>query len=250
MDLQGKTALITGGAHRVGGALTRSLAEAGANVVINYHSSADAAEALAAELRALDVGALPFQADVTDRAQVQAMVDAATAQFGGVDVLVNSASLFKPTPFPTDDVTAWQTVTRILVDGPFYCANAVAPGMQTRGAGLIINILDLAAWEPWKNFTGHCVGKAALLAFTRQLALELAPEVRANGIAPGLVLPPPGFDEEQIARSARETLLARWGSPDDVAQALLFLVQADYITGEIITVDGGKRFGAQKSAEA
>ncbi|MGC9400044.1 MAG: SDR family NAD(P)-dependent oxidoreductase [Anaerolineae bacterium] len=249
MDLQGKTALVTGGAHRVGGAMTRALAEAGANVVINYHSSAHAAEALAEEVRALGVGALPFQADVTDAARVQAMVDAAQERFGAVDVLINSASLFKPTPFPMDDFADWHTVTDILLNGPFYCANAVAPGMLTRGRGVIINIIDLSAWEPWPNFAAHCVGKAGLLAFTRQLALELAPTVRANAIAPGPVLPPPDYDEAKIRRTARRTLLQRWGSVADVVDAMLYLVRADYVTGDVIIVDGGERYGHRKSPD-
>ncbi len=249
MNLQGKTALITGGAHRVGGAMTRALAEAGANVVINYRSSADAAEAMAEEVRALGVGALPFQADVTDAARVQAMVDAAQERFGAVDVLVNSASFFKPTPFPMDDFADWHTVTSILLDGPFYCANAVAPGMLERGRGVIINIVDLSAWEPWPNFAAHSVGKAGLLALTRQLALELAPAARANAIAPGPVLPPPDYSEEKIKRTGKKTLLNRWGSVQDVVDAMLYLVKADYVTGEVITVDGGERYGHRKSGD-
>jgi 3-oxoacyl-[acyl-carrier protein] reductase/pteridine reductase len=249
MDLQGKTALITGGAHRVGGAITRALAAAGANVVINYRSSADAAEAMAEEVRALGVGAHPFQADVTDAARVQAMVDAATERFGSVDVLVNSASLFKPTPLPMDDYADWHYVTNILLDGPLYCANAVAPGMLERGRGVILNIIDLSAWEPWPNFAAHSVGKAGLLALTRQLALDLAPDVRANAIAPGPVLPPPDYSEEKIARTGKKTLLNRWGEATDVSDAVLFLVRADYITGETITIDGGERYGHRKAGD-
>ncbi len=249
MDLQGKTALITGGAHRVGGAMTRALAAAGANVIINYRSSADAAEAIAEEVRALGVGALPFQADVTNATRVQAMVDAATERFGSVDVLINSASLFKPTPFPMDDFGDWHLVTSILLDGPVYCANAVAPGMLEHARGVIINIIDLSAWEPWPNFAAHCVGKAGLLAFTRQLALELAPDVRANAIAPGPVLPPPDYSEEKIERTGKKTLLNRWGSAQDVVNAMLYLVKADYVTGEIITVDGGERYGHRKAGD-
>jgi pteridine reductase len=118
--------------------------------------------------------------------------------------------------------------------------------MLGRGAGAIINIVDLSAWNPWPNFLAHSVGKAGLLAMTRQMALELAPTVRANAIAPGPVLPPSGYSEERNAASARRTLLERWGNPEDVALAVKFLVEADYITGEVITVDGGERFGHNK----
>ena len=115
-----------------------------------------------------------------------------------------------------------------------------------RGAGAIVNIVDLSAWEPWPRFAAHSVGKAALLALTRQLALEFAPLVRVNAVAPGPVLPPPNYSQEKIARTARRTLLERWGKPEDVAAAVLFLIQADYITGDTITVDGGERLAGRK----
>jgi 3-oxoacyl-[acyl-carrier protein] reductase/pteridine reductase len=248
MEITGKTALITGGAHRVGKAITMALARAGANVVINYHSSADAAETTAAEARALGVEALPIQADIADDKQVETMAQTARQHFGSVDILINSASLFGKITFPTDDLDTWRRVTRISIDGAFYCANAVAPMMLARGEGVIINIIDLSAWEPRRHFTAHGVGKAGLLALTRQLALELAPTVRVNAVAPGPVLPPPDYDEAQRARLARQTLLERWGSPDDVAGAVMFLIGADYITGEVIVVDGGERFGRGKRA--
>lgn len=246
MDPKGKTALVTGGAHRVGKAITLALARAGANVVINYHSSAGAAEATTAEVGELGVGALSARADVSDRQQVEAMVAKASERFGSIDILVYSASRFEKTPFPTQDTTAWHRVTDILIHGSFYCANAVAPLMLERGEGTIVNIVDLSAWEPWPNFAAHSVGKAGLMALTRQLALELAPTVRVNAVAPGPVLPPPDYDEAQTARAAQRTLLNRWGVADDVAQAVMYLVQADYVVGEVIIVDGGERFGHRK----
>jgi 3-oxoacyl-[acyl-carrier protein] reductase/pteridine reductase len=115
--------------------------------------------------------------------------------------------------------------------------------MLARGAGAILNIVDLSAWQPFAGYGAHSVGKAALLALTRQLAVELAPVVRVNAIAPGPVLPPPDFTEEQTARVARGTLLKRWGAPQDVTQAARFLLEAAYITGEVLTVDGGERYG-------
>lgn len=246
MNPEGKTALITGGAHRVGKAITLALARVGANVVINYHTSSDAAEATAVEAGNLGVEALVVQASVSDRQQVEAMVAAARDRFGAIDILVNSASHFEKTPFPSDDVAAWHRVTDILIHGSFYCANAVAPLMLEQGEGAIVNIVDLSAWEPWHNFAAHSVGKAALLALTRQLALELAPAVRVNAVAPGPVLPPPDYNQAQIDRIAQRTLLNRWGSAEDVAQVVVFLVEANYVTGEVIAVDGGERFGHRK----
>jgi len=248
MNLQGKTALITGGAHRVSGVITLALAEAGANVVINYHTSADAAQGTAESARALGVEALPVQADVSDLAQVERMIRQAQERFGTVDVLVNAASRFEKTPFPTTDVSAWQRVTRILLDGSFYCANLLAPGMVARGEGNIVNIVDTAALFPWPNYTAHAVGKAGLSALTRQLALELAPAVRVNAVAPGPVLPPPRLSEAQIEDIGTRPLLKRWGTPEDVAQAVLFLISADYITGQILVVDGGESI-AQRQEE-
>ncbi len=246
MKVEGRTALITGGAHRVGKAITLALARAGANVVVNYHSSAQSAEATVAEVRSLGVDALAVQADVADLEQVQALVSQARERFGTVDILVNAASLWRKTPFPMADLTDWHRVTGILIDGSMYCANLVAPMMLDRGEGAIVNIVDLSAWQPWPDYGAHSVGKAALLALTRQLALELAPVVQVNAVAPGPVLPPPGYDEGQIARVASRTLKNRWGTPDDVADAVLYLVQADYVTGEVIAVDGGERFGHNK----
>lgn len=243
METKGKTALITGGAHRVGKAITLALARAGANVVINYNRSADAAEATATEARALGVEALPVQADVADCRQVSEMVAAAQERFGGVDILVNSASLFEKMPFPTDDLSVWRRVIGIALDGAFYCANAIAPMMLPQREGVIVNIVDLSAWQPWHGFTAHSVAKAGLLALTRQMALELAPAVRVNAVAPGPVLPPPGYDEAQRAAIANRTLLRRWGSAEDVAGAVMFLVGADYVTAEVIVVDGGERYG-------
>ncbi|MFW5942196.1 MAG: SDR family NAD(P)-dependent oxidoreductase [Chloroflexota bacterium] len=246
MNPAGKTALITGGGVRVGKAITLALASAGANVIINYNSSAEAAGQTAAEARAFGVEALALQADITEWEQVRRMVAAATDRFGAVDILVNNASRWEPTPFPADDVAAWQRVSRVLVDGAFHCANAVAPGMLQQGAGAIVNIIDLSAWEPWPDFAAHSVGKSALLGLTRQLALELAPAVRVNAVAPGPVLPPAEYDDERIARTAHKTLLDRWGNPQDIAQAVLYFINADYVTGEALAVDGGERFGHRK----
>lgn len=246
MDPIGKVALVTGGAVRVGRAITLALARAGAHVVINYHRSAEAAQETATAAEALGVQALAVQADVSDPAQVERMAAVVADRFGGVDILVNSASLFLKTPFPTRDHEVWHRVTAVGIDGPYYCTNAFAPGMLAKGAGVIVNILDLSAWEPWPNFLAHSVSKAALLAMTRQFALELAPAVRVNAVAPGPVLAPPDYTPDQIERIRKRTLLERWGTPEDVAEAVLYFVRAEYVTGNVLVVDGGERFGHRK----
>lgn len=251
MEIRGKTALITGGAHRVGKAITLMLAQAGANVVINYHRAADEAQATKMEAEAFGVAALALQADVADRTAVAQMVAALTERFGGVDMIVNSASYFGRTPVPSNDpdiYTRWEQVTRILIDGPFFICNMLAPAMLARGGGAIVNIVDLSIEQPWPDFTAHAVGKSGLLALTRQLALELAPTIRVNAVAPGLVMPPPNVSERRQAAMAQRNLLQRWGSPDDVAKAVQYLLQADFVTGETLMLDGGERYAVSKTA--
>jgi 3-oxoacyl-[acyl-carrier protein] reductase/pteridine reductase len=242
MKIEGKTALITGGAHRVGKAITLTLAQAGANVVVNYYSSDAAAQETVRQAEALGVGGLAVQADVGDMEQARALVAAAADRFGAVDILVNSASIWQKTPLPLGDFAGWRRVLGVLLDGSMYLADAVAPMMQERGEGEMINIVDLAAWKPFSGYVAHSVGKAGLLALTRSLALELAPAVNVNAVAPGPVLPPPDYSEEQITRIARRTLKGRWGVAEDVSDAVRFLIEADYITGEVLVVDGGERY--------
>jgi len=248
LDLRGKTALVTGGAHRIGGAITLGLARAGANVVINYYRSSEEAEELALKAAVFGVQALPVQADVSDYTQAEKMINTASEQFGGVDVLVNSASQFVKTPFPVADIHQWEKVIQVQLFGAFYCTNLVVPYMIKKQEGVILNIVDISAWQPWKNFSAHSVGKSALLAFTRQLALDLAPHIRVNAVAPGPVLPPENLSAEGVLRTARQTLLERWGDPEDVIEAVLFLLHSNYITGETIVVDGGQRLAQCKQS--
>jgi pteridine reductase len=247
MDLEGRTAIVTGGAKRVGRGITLTLARAGADVVINYNTSVDEAEETAAEAESLGVSAMPVKADVSDYEAVQAMVAAGVDRFGSIDVLVNNASSFVSDPLPTDDLTVWRQSIDTLVHGPFHCANAVARPMLEQGGGVIIGVGDLSAFEPWPGFSGHAVGKGAILTLTRQLALELAPTIRANAVVFGPALRPHDYDDDKYERTASKTLLGRWGTPEEMAQAVQFLIEADYITGEIVTVDGGQRYGHRKA---
>ncbi|MEJ5312309.1 MAG: SDR family oxidoreductase [Anaerolineae bacterium] len=242
MNPQGKTALVTGGAVRVGRAMTLALARRGANVVVHYNSSAGPAEETAAEARALGGKALTVQADLGDPAAVAGLVRAVETAFGGVDILVNSASPFVRKQLHETTLADWHFVLGALLDGPFLLAQAFAPGMVARGEGVIVNILDQAAFAPFPSHLAHSVGKHGLLGLTRNLAVALAPAVRVNAIAPGPVLPPPDYTSEQNDRIAAKTLLQRWGSPDDVVKALLYLIDADYVTGDVLFVDGGERW--------
>lgn len=241
MDLNGKVALVTGGAVRVGKAIALALARAGADVAINYHSSADAAVATVAEIAALGRRAVAIRADVGQGAQVQALVDETVGKLGRLDVLVNSASLWRKTPWAELDEPAWDQLVDIALKGPFLCAKAAAPHLTAHGDGAIINIVDLSAFVPFAGYMPHSAAKAGLVNLTYSLAMELAPAVRVNAIAPGPVLPPPDYTEKQMQAAAKHTLIGRWGTAEDVAAAAVFLVQAPYITGVILPVDGGER---------
>jgi len=246
MEIAGKVALVTGGAIRVGKAITLMLARAGAHVVVNYNASGGPAQKTVAEAQALGVEAMAVHCDVADAEAVHRMAEATLARFGGVDILVNNASLFGKITLPTTDLETWHRVTRISIDGAFYVSNALAPSMLARGGGAIVNIVDLSIWSPWHGFTAHAVGKAGLLALTQQLALELAPSIRVNAVAPGAAMPVPGSSATQIQAVAGRSLLGRWGTPEDVAQAVKYLIEADYVTGDVIRVDGGERLAQYK----
>lgn len=241
MEIKGKVALVTGGAIRVGKAITMMLAQNGADIIVNYFSSATAADETVAEAQALGVRARAIHCDVSDWMQVKQMAATIIDEFGGVDIIVNSASLFEQTPFPTEDISAWQRVTGISIDGPFFVCNTLVPSMLQRGGGAIVNIVDLSVWNPWPNFAAHGVSKAALWALTQQLALELAPKIRVNAVAPGPVMPPPNYGKEFEKQAAEGTLLGHWGKPEDVAFAVRYLLEADYVTADVILVDGGER---------
>ncbi len=240
MEIQNKVALITGGAQRVGQAITLMLAKAGANVVINYNTSAIQAEATAETARALGVKVLAIQADLSQHERVKAMVAQMIAWFERIDILINNADRWEKSPFPGNDLGPWERVTTAGINGHYYITNAVAPLMLANGGGVIINMLDQSAWEAWPNFIAHAVAKSALLAMTRQFALELAPTIRVNAVVPGPILPPPGSTPDMLKRIATRALLNRWGTVEDVTQAVRFLIEADYITGETLFVDGGE----------
>jgi len=246
MDVSGKVALVTGGAVRVGRAVALGLATAGAHLVVHYHRSADAAQETVAEARRLGVEAVAVQADLADPEAARALARAAEARFGRVDIIVHGASPFVRAPLSGTTPEVWRHVLGVLVDGFFVLARELTPGMVARGEGGIVVILDRGTFDPWPDFLAHSVGKSALWALARNLAVELAPHVRVNGVVPGPVLPPPDYPEEDRARIAQGTLLGRWGDPQDVVEAVLFLLRSDYITGEVLFVDGGERWAHRR----
>ncbi len=241
-SLAGKTVLITGGARRVGAALARTLHGAGANLVIHYRKSADDAQSLAAELnsvRARSAGIVP--ADLLDVEKLPALVDFTVRTFGALDVLVNNASTFYPTKIGEITPAAWNDLLGTNLKAPLFLAQAATPALR-KSHGLIINIVDIHALRPLRDYTVYCVAKAGLHMLTRSLAKELGPEIRVNGISPGPVLWPEGQgDSGARAKIIQRTVLKRMGSPDDIARtALFFATQAPFITGQILPVDGGR----------
>lgn len=240
MKLPGRTVLVTGGAHRVGRALSLALARAGADVVVNYHTSEEKARATVREIENVGRRAIAVRADVSDEKAVERLVERTEAEFGRLDVLVNSASLFESAPLEEISAAEWDRVLGVNLRGPFLLARTAAPLLR-EDDGVIVNIADLSAFQAWPSFAHHSVSKAGLIHLTRILARALAPRIRSVAIAPGTVLPPDDYSVADRQREADRAVLGRIGSPEDVARTLIFLVESDYITGETITVDGGRR---------
>jgi len=240
--LAGQTALVTGGARRVGAEIVRHLHAAGARVGIHCHRSQTEAHALAAELNALRPdSAAVFTADLLHTDALPAFVAAVTARFGGLDILVNNASSFYPTPFGELSQSQWDDLVGSNLKAPLFLAQAAADPLR-RARGLIVNIADIHGLRPLPGYIIYSTAKAALLHLTRALARELAPEVRVNGIAPGPVLwPESGTDAAQKQAIIDSTLLQRAGTPADVARAVrFFAADAPYIPGQVLAVDGGR----------
>ncbi len=241
-NLTGKVALITGAAHRIGAAIARCLHGAGMDVVLHYRRSEAAARALQQELEAARVGsALLAQADLLDTSKLAGLIEYIAAERGRLDVLVNNASSFYPTPLGQADEGQWEDLMGTNLRAPFFLAQAAAPLLR-ESCGLIVNLADIYAERPLKAHPIYSMAKAGNVMMVKALARELGPEVRVNGIAPGAILwPESGLDEETKQSILARTALKRAGTPEDIAQTLLFLVcEAAYITGQIIAVDGGR----------
>lgn len=235
----GRTALVTGGARRVGKAIALALAGRGADIVIHYNSGAAEAEATAAEVRALGVRAALVQRDLADVDAAMALPRHAHDAFGRLDIVVNSAAMMLRTPIGDVSPGVWDTMFALNLRAPFFIAQAAAPLLREHG-GVIVNIADLAAYETWPAYVPHAVSKAGIVQMTRGLARALAPAIRVNAVAPGAVLLPDEWDTASSEHLAGTTPLKRLGSAADVAQAVVYLCEASYVTGEVIIVDGGR----------
>jgi len=239
MELWDRVALVTGAGHRVGQAIALALGGRGMHIAVHYNVTVEGARETAAQLDQLGVRSQLFQSDLTNRESPDQVVEAVAAAFGGIDVLVNSAAIMRRTPFGEITAGDWDTILALNLRAPFFLAQAAAPFLKRR-QGSIVNIADLAAYETWPGYLPHGLSKSGIVHMTRGLARVLAPDVRVNAVAPGTVLLPDDWTDRDRERLNRTTPLARQGSPADVTQAVLYLLEADYVTGETIIVDGGR----------
>jgi len=241
MKLQGRVALVTGGAIRVGRAIALELAGRGAHVAITYRSSEREATEAVELLRAQGVRAQAVRCDQREPEQVTAAAAAVREALGPVDVLVNSASIFNRTPFDEATLDDWEAHMQANLRGPWLWVKALAPAMRERGEGVVVNILDISVDTPYNGFGPYTASKAGLVGLTKSLARELAPAVRVNGVAPGTVLWPEDAPEEQKRLVLSRTPLGRIGTPEDIARAVAFVAESgDFMTGSILSIDGGR----------
>ncbi len=238
MNLHGKAALVTGGARRLGRAIALALGRAGVRVAIHYHASAGAAEDVLAELRAMGAACAAISGDLSRTADCERVVDETLERWGGLDLLVNNAGIWGPTPVGSVTEAQWDELLNTNLRSMFFVAQRSAAALRA-ARGAIINIADVGVDRPWQNHTPYLISKGGVVTLTRALAKDLAPEVRVNAIAPGPVLLPDDWSAERHEQVARSTLLRRVGSPDDIAGAVLYLAQAGYVTGVTLPVDGG-----------
>lgn len=236
-----RVALVTGAGRRLGKAIALQLGREGFSVGVHYHNSSEGARETVEQIVAFGSNALPVEADQEDRDEIFKAVNVVEESLGPIDILINSAAIFYRQPFPETDLELWDHHINTNLRGPWLFACAVAPGMRKRGAGKIVNILDVAVDRPWPGYLPYTAAKAGLAALIKGLARTLAPEIQVNGIAPGIILPPEEWTEEDLSKALARVPMKRTGTAEEIAETVMFLVNGpDYITGAIIPVDGGQ----------
>lgn len=235
--LKGRVALVTGAAKRIGRSVALRLAAEGADVVVNYATSQREAEEVAAQIRASGARAMAYRADVSKQTEVRAMIQTVEKQMGRLDILVNNAGRFEAAKFEELTEEQWDAMMDGNLKSQFLCSQAAAPLLRASRRGRIINISSLGGLLAWPGHTHYCVSKAGVVMLTRCLARALAPEILVNSVAPGTIQFPGELPDEDYIRRAP---LKRTGSGDDIAEAVLFFVQSDFVTGQVLAVDGGR----------
>lgn len=239
MDWTDRVILVTGGAHRLGKAMALTAAGLGAHVAITYHASAGPAQETCAEIRAIGREALALRCNQANPDQIHAVVCAVNEHFGRLDGLVNSASVFVQKDFFAITSRDWDEVMAVNARGPFLFTQGAAQQMLAGDGGVIVNLIDESVLKPSSDYPHHTISKNALWALTRLSALRLAPRIRVNAILPGAVLKPSDWDEARWEALAENIPLKRLGKPQDVCRAFEFLLLSDYVTGQMIVVEGG-----------
>lgn len=239
LSLRGKRALVTGAGQRVGQAIALALGAQGMQVAVHYRESRQGAEHTASEITRSGGSALLLSADLSSRDAARALVDAALAGLGGLDLVVASAASFERVELAAVDDAAWDRSLNLNLASPFALIQHAVPALRA-ARGSVVLVTCSSATVPMRNYLPYVVSKGALKQLMKTLALELAPDVRVNAVAPGTVMPPAAYDAEAIARLARAIPLARVGSPEDIAQAVLFLASSPFVTGHELSVDGGR----------
>ncbi|MBN1640503.1 MAG: SDR family oxidoreductase [Anaerolineae bacterium] len=240
MDLQDKVAIVTGGAVRLGRAQALALGERGVRVVVHYGASAGPAEEVVRLIEASGSEAIAVQADLNAPHLAPTLVDRAVRTFGHVDILVNSAAIFEQGDWDDTTEENWDRHFDINLKSPFFLTQAFARQVDSDRRGHVINIADWRAVRPGTGHVAYTLTKAALVAMTESLAQALAPNIQVNAIAPGLILPPPGHGPEYMLRHAPTIPAQRTGAPLDIVRALLYLLDADFVTGQLLYVTGGE----------
>ena len=243
MTLDGIVALITGG-KRIGAAVAVDLATAGADVALVYNRSRDEADETAGRVRAAGRRALVLQADLSDATRCRVVVDRAAAELGRLDVLVNMASLYERKDYAELSEADWDRALAVDLKATHLCTQAAVPHMKRQGGGRVVNFADWVAASGRPRYTGYVpyyVAKAGVIGLTQILALELAADrILVNAVAPGPIVPPAGTSADEIAAVEKATPLGRWGGAGEIVKAVRFLVETDFVTGEVIRVDGGR----------
>ena len=240
MELKGKVALVTGAARRIGRAIALELAAHGATVAAHYRSSQAEADTVVAEIAAHAGKAQTLRANLEHVAEIEQMVSEILGSFGRIDILINSASVFAPTPLAEITEREWDANLDTNLKGPFFLSKFAGAAMRRQGAGKIINLGDWAGIRPYKDYLPYSVSKSGLIGLTKALAKELAPQVQVNCIALGMVMPPENYTKEEVERLVSRTPTKKIGTPEDVARAVVFFCETDFATGSVLTLEGGR----------
>ena len=240
MQLDGKVALVTGAGVRIGRALALALAERGTHVVVHYNRSEGPAREVETQIQSLGAKTLALQADLRESSSIGPLIDHIVQQLGGLDILINSASIFERGTILDTTEENWDDHLAINLKAPFFLCQAYARQLKPEQRGHIINIADWRALRPGVAYMAYTLSKAGLVAMTKSLALALAPNVQVNAIAPGAILAPPGDDGGYFAKVATRIPARRLGSPEEIVRTVLFLLGSDFVTGELVHVTGGE----------